>query len=49
MYAMITKKEHLINYFQSGIKDTNNFKIGIEHEKFIFDLNINKTSNLFSH
>ena len=42
---MITKKEHLINYFQSGIKDTNNLKIGIEHEKFIFDLKTNKRVN----
>jgi glutamate--cysteine ligase len=39
---MINKKEHLINYFKSGIKKTNLFKIGIEHEKFIFDLNTNK-------
>jgi len=39
---MITKKEHLINYFKSGIKKTHQFKIGIEHEKFIFDLNKNK-------
>jgi glutamate--cysteine ligase len=39
---MITKKEHLIEYFKSGIKNTNEFKIGIEHEKFLFDLNTNK-------
>ena len=39
---MIKKKEDLIKYFSSGIKDTSNFKIGIEHEKFIFDLNTNK-------
>ena len=39
---MITKKEHLIEYFQSGIKNTNEFKIGIEHEKFLFDINTNK-------
>ena len=37
---MITKKEHLIEYFRSGIKKK--LKIGIEHEKFIFDLNTNK-------
>jgi glutamate--cysteine ligase len=42
---MITKKEHLINYFKSGIKNTNKFKIGIEHEKFIFDLKTNKRVN----
>ena len=42
---MITKKEHLIKYFESGIKNNNKFKIGIEHEKFIFDLNTNKRVN----
>ena len=39
---MITKKEDLIKYFGSGIKNASNFKIGIEHEKFIFDLSTNK-------
>ena len=34
---MITHKEHIINYFKSGIRDTKEFKIGIEHEKFLFD------------
>ena len=34
---MITSKKHLIEYFNSGIKKNNQFKIGIEHEKFIFD------------
>ena len=42
---MITKKEHIIKYFKSGIKNTSKFKIGIEHEKFIFDLNTNKRIN----
>ena len=42
---MITKKEHLIKYFKSGIKNNNKFKIGIEHEKFIFDLSTNKRVN----
>ena len=42
---MITKKEHLIEYFKSGIKKTDEFKIGIEHEKFIFDLDTNKRIN----
>ncbi len=42
---MITKKEHIIEYFKSGIKKTNQFKIGVEHEKFIFDLNTNKRIN----
>ena len=39
---MITSKEHIIKYFKSGIKNVNNFKIGIEHEKFLFDLEKNK-------
>ena len=39
---MITHKEHIIKYFESGIKDVKNFKIGIEHEKFLFDLKKNK-------
>ena len=39
---MIAKKENLIQYFKSGIKDIQKFKIGIEHEKFIFDLDTNK-------
>ena len=36
---MITNKEHIINYFNSGIKNTQDFKIGIEHEKFLFEHN----------
>jgi len=42
---MINTKEDIIKYFQSGIKDTKNFKIGIEHEKFLFDNNGNKRVN----
>jgi glutamate--cysteine ligase len=42
---MITKKEHLIKYFESGIKNTQDFKIGVEHEKFIFDSSTNKRVN----
>ena len=34
---MVDTKEKIIEYFQSGIKDKKNFKIGIEHEKFLFD------------
>ena len=34
---MIKTKEQIIEYFQSGIKETKDFKIGIEHEKFLFD------------
>ncbi len=39
---MIDTKEKIIEYFKSGIKDKKNFKIGIEHEKFLFDNNSNK-------
>ena len=39
---MVTSKEHIIKYFKSGIKNTNQFKIGVEHEKFLFDLSTNK-------
>tara|TARA_B100001057_G_scaffold499864_1_gene612196 strand:+ start:1493 stop:2788 length:1296 start_codon:yes stop_codon:yes gene_type:complete len=39
---MIKTKEQIIEYFKSGIKDKNNFKIGIEHEKFLFDNDSNK-------
>ena len=39
---MITHKKHIIKYFETGIKDTKNFKIGIEHEKFLFDEKTNK-------
>ncbi len=34
---MITSKEKIIEYFKTGIKDNKNFKIGIEHEKFLFN------------
>ncbi len=39
---MINSKEQIIKYFESGIKKTKNFKIGIEHEKFLFDNKNNK-------
>jgi len=39
---MINKKDLIIDYFKSGIKDTKNFKIGIEHEKFLFNNQNNK-------
>ena len=39
---MINTKEKIIKYFESGIKDKKNFKIGIEHEKFLFNNNNNK-------
>ena len=34
---MIKSKEQIINYFKSGIKQTKDFRIGIEHEKFLFN------------
>jgi glutamate--cysteine ligase len=39
---MITSKEHIIKYFNSGIKKKDKLKIGIEHEKFLFSLDTNK-------
>ena len=39
---MIFSKEQIINYFKSGIRNSEEFKIGIEHEKFLFDVNTNK-------
>ena len=38
---MINSKEQIIEYFNSGIKNTDDFKIGIEHEKFLFNNNDN--------
>ena len=38
---MITLKDNIIDYFKSGIKESKNFKIGIEHEKFLFNINDN--------
>ena len=42
---MINSKDQIINYFNTGIKETKNFKIGIEHEKFLFNNNDNKRVN----
>ena len=39
---MINTKEKIIEYFKSGIKKTKDFKIGIEHEKFLFNSDNNK-------
>ncbi len=39
---MTISKEQIIKYFKSGIKEKKDFKIGIEHEKFLFDSKINK-------
>ena len=37
--TMISSKNQILEYFKSGIKDTKNLKIGIEHEKFLFSNN----------
>ena len=34
---MITNKEDIVTYFKSGIRRKEDFKIGIEHEKFLFN------------
>ena len=39
---MINTKEKIIEYFKSGIKKSKDFKIGIEHEKFLFNNQNNK-------
>ena len=39
---MIKTKEQIVEYFQSGFKETKDFKIGIEHEKFLFNTENNK-------
>ena len=42
---MIDTKDKIIEYFSSGIKETKNFRIGIEHEKFLFNNQDNKRIN----
>ena len=42
---MINSKEQIIEYFKSGIKKTKDIKIGIEHEKFLFNNKDNKRVN----
>ena len=42
---MITSKEHIIEYFKSGMRNSDKSKIGIEHEKFLFDQHTNKRIN----
>ena len=39
---MINNKEQIIEYFKFGIKNSKDFKIGIEHEKFLFNSQNNK-------
>ena len=42
---MITSKDSIIEYFKTGIKEDKDFKIGIEHEKFLFNNHDNKRAN----
>ncbi|MDC0454577.1 glutamate-cysteine ligase family protein [Candidatus Pelagibacter sp.] len=42
---MINSKEKIIEYFKSGIKKAKDFRIGIEHEKFLFNNQDNKRIN----
>ena len=42
---MINSKDDIIEYFNSGIKENKNFKIGIEHEKFLFNNDDNRRVN----
>ena len=42
---MINSKEQIIEYFKSGIKQTKDFRIGIEHEKFLFNNQDNRRIN----
>ena len=42
---MINSKEKIIEYFKSGIKKSKDFRIGIEHEKFLFNNINNKRIN----
>ena len=39
---MIKTKNQIIEYFKSGIKNSKDFKVGIEHEKFLFDNEYNR-------
>jgi glutamate--cysteine ligase len=38
-------KEDLVKYFQDGCKKENNLKIGVEHEKFLFNNKLNERIN----
>ena len=39
---MINNKEKIIKYFEAGIKSVKEFRIGVEHEKFLFNNKNNK-------
>ena len=42
---MINTKQQIIEYFESGVKQTKDFRIGVEHEKFLFNNQDNKRIN----
>jgi len=42
---MINTKEKIIDYFRAGIKKFSDFRIGVEHEKFLFNKNNNQRIN----
>ena len=44
---MINSKEQIIKYFESGIKESKDFRIGVEHEKFLFNNQDNKRIDYF--
>ena len=44
---MINTKNKIIDYFKSGIKNKKEFKIGVEHEKFLFNNLNNKRVDFF--
>ena len=37
LFDTVDSKEKLIQYFQKGIKKDNELRIGVEHEKFLFN------------
>src|SRR5262249_7325772 len=41
--APITDKRQLVEYFEQGCKPKENWRIGTEHEKFVFDLKTLRT------
>ncbi len=51
---MTITKDEIIKYFKSGFKEIKDFRIGIEHEKFLFDnksnkrIDYSKTKEMFS-
>ena len=41
----INSKQDIINYFEKGCKKENQLRVGVEHEKFIFDNHTNQRAN----